>query len=251
MSYRYIILIFFFLFGCTNNSKDLANNKVYEVYSNKGFTLIYNDDLFKKKIISKKIDNRSLTLFNNNLNKDTPVKVTNLINGKYLIAKVSNNSKYPIFYNSVISKRIAKDLNIDIKQPYVEIKSLNSNDSFVANKAKTFDEEKKVANKAPVEEIVIKNIGVDKKKESTLNKPVKITEFKYIIKFADLYFEDSAIMLKNRLFDEFNITKVKIKKISKNTYRVYKGPFINLNSIKKAFNDINDLDFENIEIIRL
>ena len=32
-----------------------------------------------------------------------------------------------------------------------------------------------------------------------------ITNFNYIIKFADFYFEDSAIMLKNRLFEEYNI----------------------------------------------
>lgn len=238
------------MFSCTNNTKNLVNENIYEVYSNKGFTLIYNDDLLKKKIVSKKIDKRSLLLLNNNLRIDTPVKVTNLINGKYLVAKVGNNSDYPNFYNSVISERIAKELNIDTKQPYVQIKSLNSESLFVANKAKTFDEEKKVANKAPVEDIVIENIG-EFKDETITNNTIKITDFNYIIKFADLYFEDSAIMLKHRLFEEFKITKVKIKKISKNSYRVYKGPFDDLNSIKKAFNDINNLDFENIEIIKL
>ena len=226
------------------------NKDIYETYSNKGFALIYNDDLLKKKIISKKIDNRSLIIFNNNLSFDTPVKVTNLINGKNLIAKVGYNSKYPNFYNSVISNRIAKELNIDIKQPYVQIKSLNSNTTFIANKAKTFDEEKKVADKAPIEDIVIQNIGKSNEKTNS-NETFEIKDFKYIIKFADLYFEDSAITLKSRLLDEFNITKVKIKKISKNTYRVYKGPFGDLNSIKKAFNDINKLDFENIELIKL
>lgn len=250
MNCRYIILVFFFLFSCTNNSKNLVNKDVYEAYSNKGFALIYNDDLLKKKIISKKIDNRSLIIFNNNLSFDTPVKVTNLINGKNLIAKVGYNSKYPNFYNSVISNRIAKELNIDIKQPYVQIKSLNSNTTFIANKAKTYDEEKKVADKAPVEDIVIQNIGKSNEKTYS-NETLEIKDFKYIIKFADLYFEDSAITLKSRLLDEFDITKVKIKKISKNTYRVYKGPFGDLNSIKKAFNDINKLNFENIEIIKL
>jgi len=250
MSYRYLALIFFFLFSCTNNSKNLVNKNTYEAYSNKGFALIYSDDLLKKKIVNNKIDNRSLILFNNNLSLDTPVKVTNLINGKNLIAKVGNNSKYPNFYNSVISNRIAKELNIDINQPYIQIKSLNSNTTFIANKAKTFDEEKKVANKAPVEDIVIQNISISNEKTKS-KKTFEIDDFKYIIKFADLYFEDSAITLKSRLLDEFNITKVKIKKISKNTYRVYKGPFGDLNSIKKAFNDINKLDFENIELIKL
>tara|TARA_Y100000590_G_C15534868_1_gene944613 strand:+ start:251 stop:1003 length:753 start_codon:yes stop_codon:yes gene_type:complete len=250
MNFRYIILIFIFFVSCAKNTKVLNENKVYEIYTNKGFTLVYNDNLLKNKIVNKKIDSRSLILFNNNLNIDTPVKVTNLLNGKYLIAKVGNNSKYPSFYNSVISVRIAKELELDVKQPYVEIKSLNSNNTFIANKAKTYDEEKNVANKVPVEDIIIQNIGLSKD-EKTLNKTIIITDFNYIIKFADLYFEDSAIMLKNRLFNEFKISKVKIKKISKNNYRVFKGPFSDLNSIKKAFNDINNLDFENIEIIKL
>ena len=58
-------------------------------------------------------------------------------------------------------------------------------------------------------------------------------------------------MLKDRLFKEFKITNVSIKKLSNNSFRVYKGPFNNLESIKKAYNDINNLDFENIEIIKL
>ena len=33
-------------------------------------------------------------IFNNALEKETPVRVTNLLNGKYLLAKVSNNANY-------------------------------------------------------------------------------------------------------------------------------------------------------------
>ena len=39
-------------------------------------------------------------------------------------------------------------------------------------------------------------------------------------------------------------------KISNNQYRVYSGPFKNLKSLKKAFNDISIIDFENLEIIK-
>ena len=45
------------------------------------------------------------------------------------------------------------DLNVD--EPYVEIKSISENSLFVAKKAKTFDEERKVANKVPVKNISI------------------------------------------------------------------------------------------------
>ena len=249
MNFKYIIIVFFFLISCTNNKKIVIENN-YEIYSNKGFTLIYEDNLLKNKILEKKLDNRSLLIINNNLSVNTPVKITNLLNDEYIIAQVGYNSNYPNFYNSVITDRIAKELNIDKKQPYVHIQSLNSNSTFIANKAKTFDEEKNVANKAPVESIIIQNIGITKEKK-VIKKTTKNDDFSFIIKFADLYFEDSAIMLKKRLFEEFKITKVKIKKISKNTYRVYKGPYNDLNSIKKAFSDIKNLDFENIELIKL
>ncbi len=76
-------------------------------------------------------------------------------------------------------------------------------------------------------------------------------DFKYIIKIVDLYFEDSAKILINRLQNEYSIKNIKIKKMSKNSYRVYKGPFNNLDSIKSEYTDIIKLNFENIEIIKL
>jgi len=233
-----------------NQSSIIKYTKYFKFYSNKGFALVYTDKLLKNKIVNKKIDERSLIVFNNKLKEDTLVKITNLLNGKNLIAIIGNKSKYPTFYNSVISDRIAKDLNINLSEPYIHIQTVNSINSFIANKAITFDEEKRVANKAPVDNISIKNISLSEELNKK-RKDKKINNFNYIIKFADLFFEDSAVMLKNRLLDEFYINNVKIKKLSKNNYRVYKGPFNNLESIKKEFIDIDKMDFENIEIIKL
>ena len=148
------------------------------------------------------------------------------------------------------------DLNdlqkINLDEPYVEIKTLNQKNSFIIGKAKTFDEEKKVADKAPIEGIEIINISQNsnKSKKNSI-KSKSNTSFKYIIKIADFYFENSAITLKNRLQNEYNILSIKVKKMSKNSYRVYKGPFYNLDSIKRDYSDIIKLKFENIEIIKL
>ncbi len=246
------LIIFIFFVSCADQSNKINYSQNFKNYSNKGFALIYEDKLYKKKFVNKRLDNRSLIIFSSNLIKETPVRVTNLITGKSLVAKVGVNAKYPTFYNSVISKRIATDLDIDFNQPYVEIKTLHQNNSFIINKAKTFKEEKKVANKAPVEGILIENIGTDKDKVKKINNKEKLNvNFKYIIKIADLYFEDSAKILKKRLNEEFNIKDIKIKKISKNSYRIYKGPFNNLDSMKRQYNDIIILNFENIEILKL
>ena len=250
MKLKIIIFLAIILTACETTNKKVITNKDFKNYSNDGFALIFNNDIFKKRIVSKKIDQRSLIIFNNKLKKDTDIKITNLLNEKYLIAKVGKNSKYPIFYNSVISERIATELDVDPDQPYVRVETINSSNTFVANKAKTFDEEKKVANRAPVDSISIQNISIEKDNNSKVEK-VKNTKFEFIIKFADLFFEESAITLKKRLEDEYNLKDINIKKMSKNLYRVYKGPFYNLGSIKNVYNEIANINFENIELIKL
>ena len=247
MNYKYLLYFFtFFFVSCSEQSKKINYSNNFINYSNKGFALIYD-----RKLVNKKLDDRSLLIFNNFLPEDTPVKVTNLINGKYLLAKVGKKTRYPVFYNSVISKRVAQDLDLDINEPYIELKTLDQNNSFIIGKAKTFDEEKKVANKAPVEGISIEIIGDVSKNKKTNGTLKSNNSFKYIIKIADLYFLDSAKILKERLLSEYNIKNIKIIKMSKNNYRIYKGPFKNLESIKKDYKDIIKLNFENIEIIKL
>ena len=118
------ILIIFFLTSCEKKYSNLEYNSNFENFSNKGFALIYEDKLYKNRIVNKKIDSRSLIVLNNKLKLDTPIRVTNLINGKYLLAKIGKKSKYPYFYNAVISKRIADDLDINPAEPYIAYKLL-------------------------------------------------------------------------------------------------------------------------------
>ena len=54
----------------------------------------------------------------------------------------------------------------------------------------------------------------------------------------------------NRIINKTEYKKPKIKKIAENKYRVYLGPFNNISSLQKSYNDINILQFENIEFIR-
>ena len=84
-----------------------------------------------------------MSIYHDYLNKGTKVKITNLINKKSLVAQVDKKIKNINFYNSVLSKRIFTELEIDISQPYVEIVEIKNNSIFIAKKTKTFDEEKK------------------------------------------------------------------------------------------------------------
>ena len=251
MFYRNILFIILFVFFSNCSSKTLTKNKLDIIqinnYSNTGFALVYNDELYNQKIVSKKIDERSLVIFQRNLKYNTKVKITNMINNKSTIGRVGRKSKYPLFNNSVLSKRIAEEINLNIKQPYIEIVEISGDSGFVAKKTKTFDEEKNVAVKAPVNSISINDLNNVKQKDD--NNDFNMT-FSYNIKIADFYFKDSALMMLNRIKDETSINKVKIKKISDKNYRVFLGPFDNINSLQKSYNDISILEFENIKIIR-
>ena len=275
MQFKYILyLLFITLFACEHHSKNInIKNKPEDkktvvqkdkikvspdknekkeiiniVYSNKGFALIYDEDIDNS--LDSNLDNKSLNILSPNLPSGTPVRITNIINGKSLMTIVKNKTVLPVFFNSVITKRIVSELSINPNEPYVYIETINSNNLYVANDVKTFDEEKEVANKAPVDDIMVQSISLETEiKESKTNNFA--TNFNYIIKFADFYFEDSAIMLKNRLFDEHNIENIFIKKLSQNNFRVYKGPYKDFEKLKKGFHNIENLDFDSIEIIKL
>ena len=252
MNYKYIyIIIFLFLTTCANQnfgSKKISDPKNFTKYSNQGFTLIYTDELFKKKIINKKLNNRDLLVFQKNLKKDTTVKITNQINNKSIIAKVKSNSKYPNFYNSVISNRIAIEIDLNFDEPFILIESVDQNSVFYAGKAKTFEEEKNVANKAPVEGVNIINISTSNESKK---KDTKITKkFNYIIKIASFYYKDSAKLVKERIMAETNIKNVNIDQLSTNNFRLSIGPYKSLKKLKIDFEKMETLYFENLELIK-
>ena len=193
------------------------------------------------------MDNRSLFIFHKNLKKNSLVKITNPKNNKTIIAEViSNNVKFSNFYNSVISLRIAEELSLDFKEPYIDLVLIYRNSTYVAKKAKIFDEEKKVAQKAPVDGILIDNLATSNQlKEAS----VKKINFKYSIKIADFYYSQSAKNMTERIINETNIKNPIIKKLSNTKYRVLIGPFDDIKTLEESFNEIKSLNFENLEII--
>ena len=136
---------------------------------------------------------------------------------------------------------------LDKNIPYVELSLISNKSTFVAKKAKTFDEEKNVAQKAPVDGITIDNLGAEKKKE--LPKTAK-SNFLYSIKIADFYYKDSAENMIQRIKEQTNIKNPIIKKLSQTKYRVLLGPFDDIKKIQESFDEIEKLNFENLKIIK-
>ena len=245
--FKHFFLIFF-LFSCVEDVKLINKNniQVKKTFISKGFTLIYNDNLIKKKTIKKRIDDREYVILHSFLERNTYVKIFNPINSKTVIAKVKYKTNYPIIYNSVITNRIAEELELNYEDPYVEIIEIRKNDTFIVKKAKTFDEEKNVANKAPVTDININVIS-----NGTENTEISSKKNEYIINIGEYYYLDSAKVVKNRLINEANLTNVKIKKISENKFRVYVGSYSFFNAMKDPYFAISKLGFEHLDVIKI
>ena len=215
-------------------------------YFSKGFALIYDNSVFESKIVDKKLNNGQNYVLHSFLKNDTLVSISNPFNSKSLTAKIKKTINYPSIYNIVITKKMVDKLELDINNPYVEVLSIRKNDKFFAKKASIFDEEKKVANKAPVTSININKI-------STSATEIKVNKKKpsYIIDIAEFYFLESAETVKNRFEKEANLKNIKIKRISKNKFKVYSGPHASFTSAKDIYFSLNKLGFENLNIINI
>ena len=139
MNYKNLLLILLFLTSCTVQSTQYSEN----IFSNRGFVLLYDESLIEKKLLRKPLDDRSLEIVHNTLSKGTKVRIINLLNNKSTNAVVKTKNKNLFFYNSIFSKRFFDELDISLKEPYVEISKTRENKTFIAKKSKTFDEEKK------------------------------------------------------------------------------------------------------------
>ena len=142
--------------------------------------------------------------------------------------------------------RIAEELELDFNEPFIEINLVSKNSTFIAKKAKMFEEERTVAEKAPVDGIQINDLNVKKiKKKLTTNK-----NFSYSIKVADFYYKDSAEAMSNQIKKDTLIKNLKIIKLSPTKFRVLIGPFNDIKSLKDSFEKMKLFNFENLEIYK-
>ena len=217
-----IFLIFFFFISCTTNSTKLINKAPFNA---KGFALIYNEEDFNNKIIKAKLDNTKLQISHSSLRTNTFIKIINPYTNDSLILKNLKKIDYPDFYKLLMTKEVAKKLNIKKDLPLIEILEIKKNESFVAKKAKIYNEEKKISSNAPVATVKISNISKNKKKTKIKEK----TSDQIYILIASFYSMEVAKFLKERIIKEipeYDINKliVKKKRIRKLTF--YQGHIV-------------------------
>tara|TARA_B100001123_G_scaffold226562_1_gene255005 strand:- start:149 stop:904 length:756 start_codon:yes stop_codon:yes gene_type:complete len=234
-----------FLYSCADyNVTKGKQKKERQYFSSTGFALIYDDNLYAQKVVNKKINNDEIKVMHNLLKVSTPVKIINPNNSKIVEAKISKRAEYPKIFNIVISKKIASTLELDLDNPFVEIIEVKKNKTFIAKKSNTYDEEKNVAEKVPVDEIKMDELSTNN--SETKNKVFNDTNFTILIN--DFYYKDSAINLKNELIEKTGFTNISIKKINNNKYRLLAGPFKNFNALKTTYISLNNLGFESLNV---
>jgi len=214
------------------------------LFSSSGFALIYDESLYEEGIINKKIKKDGMIVFHSFLKRNTLIKIINPVNSKVLSTKIYSKANYPDIFVITITKEIAEILDLDLDNPYIEVYEVKKNKTFIAKQQKTFEEEKKVANKAPVEKIEIDDLSKIKTTSSVKKK------HSYILLISDFYYLDSAENLKIELKKKTKLDGFLIKKINNKKYRLYIGPFQNFNSLKSTYISLNKLGFNELRIYK-
>ena len=230
------------LFSCSSNTTKLENRSPY---ISKGFAFIYNDADFNNKIISGKLDNEELQISHSKLSNNTLIKIINPKTNDSVAIKNLKKIKYPDFYKILITKKVSEKLNLDLKSPLVEVIEIKKNKSFVAKKAKIFNEEKKISSNAPVTSVQISNISKEKKGKRDLKKD------QFFILIGSFYREDTAIFLKQRINKEipkFDTNKLKIIKKSNKNINLVSGPYDTINIMKNDYFELKKFGFEDLDI---
>ena len=243
----FIIVSFIYISSCADykiKSTKIIKEKNY--YSSNGFALIHDDKISKENIIKKRINNESLQVIHRNLKKNTPIKIINPENSKFVETKIFWKGDYPNIFSVVISSKIATILELDINNPYVEVVETKKNKTFIAKESNTFDEEKNVAEKAPVEAIMMDDLSSNQEQ----TKKNISTNYNFILVINDFYFEDSAINLKNELIKKTKMDNISVKKINNKKYRLLIGPFKNFNALKTTYISLNNLGFDDLNIYK-
>lgn len=136
MHKRILFIFFFFIISCSNK---------YQVYEKTGFAGISKNN----KIISY-------------LQKDSLIKITNKKNKISKVYKVDDQLKSTDSRIIYLPEIVYDEIRLNREFPLVLVQSMRENKSFIAKKAKTFDEEKKINKKVKIETIRVLKIDNEK-----------------------------------------------------------------------------------------
>jgi hypothetical protein len=231
---KYKLIILFFFVSCANYSSNVERKSGY---TTSGFAYILKNN-------TTNLEYENFFASHNRLRTGTKIRIINPNNDKSMEVVIKKKIKYDNFYKALLSESIAKELDLSFEFPFVEIIEIKSNKSFIAKKAVTDNAEKKIANKAPIDQININNISQKKKK-------VKKETKNYSILVAEFYNLNSAEFLKKKLtsvLKDSNYRLIYINKRSEKKYELLMGPYNTINKLKNDYIVLADSNFEDLDI---
>ena len=241
MKYSILLFTFIFLVSC-NNSPVKKNKTDYIPYKSSGFALILDSNLYQNENFYKKVNNDNFEIAHNILKKNSILKITNPFNMKSVELKVTKKIKFSPFYKILLSKKVADKLELNREMPFVEVTERKKNKSFVAKIATTHTEEKKVKNKAPITQVKIDNISVNKKANIKKDK-------KFSIIIGVFYSEISTNELKEILERGYIAEdSLIVKKLGKNKFMLSSKAYTSINTLKNLYFGLNKYGFDDLEI---
>jgi len=191
------------------------------------------------------------------------IRVTNLDNGFSMLVRVNHRGAYSNTNIIELSDHVFDKLLIIKNKNIVKIELLNNNETFVLGEAKTYNAEKTIASKAPIDGVSVISIDSDEVNESIIidsniiKSQVNLNDFKIektdlikniYIHVATLSFEANAANLKNNLNTIENINVINSVINGKNNYKVVIGPFNNLSELSAVLNNDIIQQYEDLSI---
>ena len=237
-----IFLLIFLIYSCTPHLNTYNQKKTYAA---KGFAYIYNENDFNEKIIKSRMNNNTMQISHQNLKTGTLIQISNPKNKKSIVIRNIKRIKYPDFYKILITKPVAEKLELNEDLPLLEILEIKKNKSFVAEKAKIYNEEKKLLSKAPVASVQISNIS----KKQIKNTKKKSNEIYILV--GNFYSMETANFLRDRIIKEvpeIETTKLKIKKINEKETQIISGPYKSVNLLKNEYIKLKKFGFEELDV---
>ena len=169
MHKRILFLFFFFIISCSNK---------YQVYEKTGFAGVSKNN----KIISY-------------LQKDSLIKITNKNNKISKVYKVDEQLKSTDSRIIYLPEIVYNEISLNREFPLVLVQSMRENKSFIAKKAKTFDEEKKINKKVKIETIEV--LKIDNQKVVTKKIFLDFGPF-YYKTYSETLFRLLSLNIKNK-----------------------------------------------------
>ena len=169
MHKRILFIFFFFIISCSNK---------YQVYEKTGFAGVSKN----KKIISY-------------LQKDSLIKITNKNNKISKVYKVDEQLKSTDPRIIYLPEIVYDEISLNREFPLVLVQSMRENKSFIAKKAKTFDEEKKINKKVKIETIEV--LKIDNRKVVTKKIFLDFGPF-YYKTYSETLFRLLSLNIKNK-----------------------------------------------------